>query len=185
VTTLATARLTLRPWRDEDLAAFAALNADPEVMAYFPATLDPAASNKVAGRVMAHFEAHGYGPWAVEIPGVTEFAGFVGLMCPAFDAHFTPCVEIGWRLSRATWGHGYATEAARAALRFGFDDAGLDEIVSMTVPANIRSRAVMERLAMTRSPNDDFDHPNLPEGHPLRRHVLYRLKRSDWLSSAR
>lgn len=184
MTILETARLRLRPWRPEDLAPFAALNADPEVMAYFPAPLDPAASDLLAARVMAHFAEHGYGPWAVEIRGVTSFAGFVGLMLLSFDAHFTPCVEIGWRLARKAWGHGYATEAARAALAFGFGTAGLEEIVAMTVPANMRSRAVMERLGMTRSAEDDFDHPRLPADHNLRRHMLYRLRRTDWLSSA-
>jgi ribosomal-protein-alanine N-acetyltransferase len=184
VTTLETARLRLRPWRPDDLAPFAALNADPEVMRYFPAPLDAAASNLVAARVEAHFVEHGYGPWAVEIPGETEFAGFVGLMHPAFDAHFTPCMEVGWRLARPFWGRGFATEAARAAVAFGFGTLGADEIVAMTVPANRPSRAVMERLGMTRSPADDFDHPALPAGHVLRRHVLYRLRRGDWLSSA-
>jgi RimJ/RimL family protein N-acetyltransferase len=181
---IATARLRLRRWRSEDLAPFAELNADPEVMEHFPAPLDVATSDLLAERVIAHFERYGFGPWAVEIPGVTEFAGFVGLMTPTFDAHFTPCVEIGWRLARAVWGQGYATEAARAAIGFGFEELEFDQIIAMTVPANLRSRSVMERLGMGSLPADDFDHPQLPVGHVLRRHVLYRLRRADWFSSA-
>ena len=175
--TIQTPRLLLRPWRDADLAPFAAMNADPVVMEFFPRPLDRAESDVAVGRVRDHFAARGFGLWAVEVPGVADFIGFVGLAVPRFEAHFTPCVEIGWRLVREHWGRGYATEAARAALGFGFEELALDEIVSFTVPANIRSRAVMERIGMTRSPADDFDHPGLPEGHPLRRHVLYRLSR--------
>lgn len=123
----------------------------------------------------AHFQEHGFGLWAVEIPGVATFAGFVGLSVPRFEAHFTPCVEIGWRLAAPYWGRGYATEGARAALEFGFDHLHLDQIVSFTVPDNVRSRRVMEKIGMTHDPADDFDHPNLPEGHRLRRHVLYGI----------
>jgi RimJ/RimL family protein N-acetyltransferase len=112
------------------------------------------------------------------VPGVADFIGFVGLSVPTFEAHFTPCVEIGWRLAQEHWGQGYATEAARAAIDFGFQKFELSEIVSFTVPDNLRSRAVMERIGMTRSPADDFDHPALPENHPLRRHVLYRKSRA-------
>jgi RimJ/RimL family protein N-acetyltransferase len=119
----------------------------------------------------------------VEAPGVTSFVGFVGLNVPKLQAHFTPCVEVGWRLAYDHWGRGYATEAARAAIEFGFTNAGLDQIVSFTVPVNRRSRRVMERVGMTHSPADDFDHPNLAEGHRLRRHVLYRLQRVDWRPS--
>jgi RimJ/RimL family protein N-acetyltransferase len=179
IATIRTARLELRPWRDEDRAPFAALNADPRVMEFFPKTLDRADSDAMAARLREHFDRHGFGLWAVEVPGVADFIGFVGLAVPRFEAHFTPCVEIGWRLAREHWGRGYATEAARAALAFGFRDLALDEIVSFTTTANLRSRAVMERIGMTRSPADDFDHPALPEGHPLRRHVLYRARRPD------
>lgn len=175
--TLRTPRLILRPWRDEDLVPFAAINADPAVMEFFPQTLDRRESEAAAGRIRDHFARQGFGLWAVEVPGAAEFIGFVGLSVPRFEAHFTPCVEVGWRLARSQWGRGYATEAARAALDFGFRDLALDEIVSFTVPANRRSRAVMERIGMTHSPADDFDHPALPEGHPLRRHVLYRSRR--------
>jgi RimJ/RimL family protein N-acetyltransferase len=172
-----TPRLLLRPWRDADLEPFAAMNADPIVMEFFPKLLDRGESDAAVSRIREHFATRGFGLWAVEVPGVAEFIGFVGLAVPRFEAHFTPCVEIGWRLARAHWGRGYATEAARAALEFGFEDLALDEIVSFTVPANVRSRAVMERIGMTRSPDDDYDHPALPEGHPLRRHVLYRASR--------
>jgi RimJ/RimL family protein N-acetyltransferase len=175
---LSTPRLRLRLWRDEDLPVFAALNASPEVMEFFPKPLDRAESDELADRIRGHFARHGFGLWAVELPGIADFIGFVGLAVPAFEAHFTPCVEIGWRLAQEHWGQGYATEAARAALDFGFQNLGLEEIVSFTVPANQRSRAVMERIGMTRSPADDFDHPSIPENHPLRRHVLYRVSRT-------
>jgi len=177
---LTTARLRLRQWREEDLAPFAALNADPQVMEFFPKALTRAESDAVAGRIREHFARHGFGFWAVEVPGVADLVGFVGLAVPSFEAHFTPCVEMGWRLAREHWGHGYATEAAMAALAFGFETLALKEIVAFTVPANIASRRVMGRLGMRRSPADDFEHPALPEGHPLRAHVLYRLRRADW-----
>ena len=175
-----TARLRLRQWREEDLAPFAALNADPQVMEFFPKVLTRAESDAVAGRIRDHFARHGFGFWAVEAPGAADFVGFVGLAVPSFAAHFTPCVEIGWRLAREHWGHGYATEAATAALAFGFGDRALEEIVAFTVPANIPSRRVMGRLGMRRLPSDDFEHPAIADGHPLRSHVLYRLRRADW-----
>jgi RimJ/RimL family protein N-acetyltransferase len=177
---LTTARLRLRQWREEDLAPFAALNADPQVMEFFPKVLTRAESDAVAGRIRDHFARHGFGLWAVEAPGAGDLVGFVGLATPSFEAHFTPCVEIGWRLAREHWGHGYATEAATAALAFGFGDRALEEIVAFTVPANIPSRRVMGRLGMRRSPSDDFEHPAIADGHPLRSHVLYRLRRADW-----
>lgn len=176
--TLRTARLRLRPWDDADLDALAAMNADPEVMTYLPSPLERAASDAMAARFREHWQRCGFGPWVVEAPGVAGFLGYVGLLTATFHAHFTPCVEIGWRLVRQHWGAGHATEAARAAIADGFDRLGLSEIVSFTVPANRRSRAVMERLGMRHSPADDFEHPSLPDGHPLRRHVLYRLTRS-------
>jgi RimJ/RimL family protein N-acetyltransferase len=175
---LTTPRLILRPWRDDDLAPFAAMNADPRVKAFFPGTQSRTESDAAAARIADHIARHGFGFWAVEAPGVAEFIGFVGLAVPRFEARFTPCVEIGWSLAFEHWGHGYATEAARAALDFGFGKLGLNEIVSFTVPANVRSRQVMERLGMSHTPADDFDHPLVAEGHPLRRHVLYRLSRS-------
>lgn len=182
---LHTERLVLRGWREDDLEPFAALNADPRVMEFLPAPLSRAESDAMAGRLQEHFARHGFGGWVIEVPGVAAFAGFVGLLIPSYQAHFTPCVEVGWRLAHAHWGRGYATEGARAALKFGFEQLGLEEIVSFTVPANRRSWQVMERLGMRRSPADDFDHPRLPEGHPLRRHVLYRLSRGEWLAAAR
>ena len=174
---MATARLRLRRWTDGDRAPFAALNADPRVMAHFPSVLSRDESDAGAGRIEAHFERHGFGLWAVGIPQVTPFAGFIGLSIPAFEAHFTPCVEIGWRLAAEYWGRGYATEGARAVLGLGFDVLRLDEIVSFTVPANQASRRVMEKIGLVRDPADDFDHPSIAAGHPLRRHVLYRLRR--------
>lgn len=176
--TLATARLRLRPWRQEDLPQFAAMNADPRVMEHFPKVLTSEESDRQAAGIADHMQKHGFGLWAVQAVDVADFVGFVGLSIPGFQAHFTPCVEVGWRLAFEHWGHGYATEAARAAVDCGFRRFGLEEIVSFTVPANRRSRGVMERLGMTRSAADDFDHPRLLPGHPLRPHVLYRLKRS-------
>ena len=174
--TLRTERLVLRPWRPSDVAPFAALNADPVVMEHFPACLTHAETEALVARIDAHFARHGFGLWAVEVPGVTGFAGYVGLAVPRFEAHFTPCVEVGWRLARAAWGKGYATEGAREALDFAFGRAGLAEVVSFTALPNHRSIAVMERLGMVRDPDEDFDHPALPEGHRLRRHVLYRTR---------
>ncbi len=170
---LRTDRLWLRRWRPADLMPFAALNADARVMEHFPAVLSREASDALATRIEGHFEEHGYGLWAVEIPAVTSFAGFVGLSIARFEAHFTPCVEIGWRLAAEHWGGGYATEGARAALDFGFAELGLDEIVSFTVPGNARSRRVMEKIGMVHDPADDFDRAALPDG--FRRHVLYRM----------
>jgi RimJ/RimL family protein N-acetyltransferase len=143
-------------------------------MEYFPALLSKQESDTMADRIETHIEQYGWGLWAVEVPGVAAFAGFIGLATPRFEAHFIPCIEVGWRLAVEFWGRGYATEGAAAALTFGFQTLALPEIVSFTVPANLRSRRVMERIGMVRNPNDDFDHPGLPEGHPLRRHVLYR-----------
>ena len=174
---LRTNRLRLRRWRPADLAPFGAVNADARVMEYFPAALSREDSDKLASRIEAHFDEHSFGLWAVEIPKTTSFAGFIGLSVPRFEAHFTPCVEIGWRLAAEHWGLGYATEGARAVLDFGFQELGLDEVVSFTVPGNLRSRRVMEKIGMVHDPADDFDHPGLPHGHRFRRHVLYRLAR--------
>jgi len=173
-TDLRTARLLLRRWRPDDRAPFAAMNADPAVMRYFAAPLARGDSDAAAARIEAFFTDHGFGLWAVEIVDMAPFAGFIGLSIPSFDAHFTPCIEIGWRLAAAYWGRGYATEGARAALAFGFDTIGLAEIVSFTVEANHASRRVMERIGMTHDPADDFDHPMRNADDPGRRHVLYR-----------
>ncbi|HXC88619.1 MAG TPA: GNAT family N-acetyltransferase [Stellaceae bacterium] len=172
---LRTERLLLRPWRDEDVAAFGAMSADPAVMEFLVPFADVAASAVWVARARDHWRRHGFGQWVVEIPGEAGFAGVVGLAAVAYTAHFTPAVEVAWRLARAGWGRGYATEAARAALDHGFGALGLSAIVAVTVPANLRSRRVMERLGMTRDPADDFDHPNVPDG-ALKRHVLYRLR---------
>jgi RimJ/RimL family protein N-acetyltransferase len=174
---LRTERLRLRRWLAADHEPFAALNADPRVMEHFPALLSGEETDARIALIEAHFEQHGFGLWAVEIPAVTPFAGFVGLSVPRFEAHFTPCLEIGWRLAAEHWGRGYATEAARAVLTFGFETLTAGEIVSFTVPDNLRSRRVMEKIGMVHNPDDDFDHPFLPDGHRLRRHVLYRIAR--------
>jgi RimJ/RimL family protein N-acetyltransferase len=178
--TLRTERALLRPWRDDDLDPFAALCANAAVMRHFPSVMTRADSDAFAGRIRGFFAEHGWGLWVLELPGQAPFAGFVGLARHHFPAHFTPAVEVGWRLDPRWWGRGLAPEAARAALAFGFDTVGLAEIVSMTVPANRPSRRVMEKLGMRHDPRDDFDHPRIPAGDPLRRHVLYRLSRTAW-----
>jgi RimJ/RimL family protein N-acetyltransferase len=178
VGTLSGGRVCLRRWHDSDRNAFAAMNADARVMEFFPSRLTRDESDAMVDRIQAHFDERGFGLWAIEVPDVAPFIGYTGLAVPRFSAHFTPCVEIGWRLAFEHWGHGYATEAARLALGFGFGTLALSEIVSFAAETNHRSRAVMERLEMRRDPAEDFDHPNIPEGHPIRRHVLYRLPQS-------
>jgi len=172
-----TERLLLRSWRDEDLAPFAAMNADPVVMEHFPSTLTRRESDALVVRITAQLDDLGYGLWALEVRDSGEFVGFTGLALQTFPAHFTPAVEVGWRLAQSAWGHGYATEAALAALEYGFTVAGLDEIVSMTAATNVRSQQVMQRIGMTHDPADDFDHPNVPDGHRVKPHVLYRIRR--------
>jgi ribosomal-protein-alanine N-acetyltransferase len=170
----------LRRWRTADHAPFAALNADPVVTEYLPARLSRAESDRLIVRIEAGFDQHDYGLWALELRANGELLGFTGLEVAGFEAHFTPSVEVGWRLARSAWGQGFATEAGRAALAFGFEQAGLSEIVSFTSAANKRSRAVMRRIGMTHDPADDFDHPDLEEREDLRRHVLYRASVDDW-----
>jgi RimJ/RimL family protein N-acetyltransferase len=182
--TVRTERLLLRTWRDEDLAPFAALNADADAMRWLGGPLARASSDALAARIRAAWRERGFGPFAVEVPGQAAFAGFVGLSVPDFEAPFTPCVEIGWRLARELWGRGYASEAARACLRFGFRELGLAEVVSFTASGNAASRRVMERIGMRRDPAGDFEHPKLAPGHPLRSHVLYRLPRPSWQEDA-
>ena len=172
--TLASERLVLRPWREDDAEPFAAMSADPDVMEHYPDVLTRADSDATIARITAHFAREGFGLWALEAPGVAPFVGFTGLARPGF----MPVVEVGWRLARPYWGRGYATEAARAAVAFGFEQLALDEIVAFVVPANRRSQAVMDRLGMTRDPAANFEHPAIPLGHPLRPHWLYRLSRS-------
>lgn len=181
---LNTERLLLRRWRPADLPPFAALNADPAVMEHLPATLSSAESAALIERIEMSFERNGYGLWAIEVPGEAECIGFVGLSPVDFDVFFAPAVEIGWRLARPFWGRGFATEGAAAALTFGFEECGLGEVVSFTAQGNTRSRVVMKRLGMHRDPAEDFDHPQLPAGDPLRRHVLYRLGRETWSPDA-
>jgi RimJ/RimL family protein N-acetyltransferase len=171
-----TPRLRLRPWTAADRAPFAAMGADPAVMRYFPSLNTAEQSDAMVTRIEAHFAQHGFGFWAAELKATGEFAGVVGLAVPSFTAPFTPCVEIGWRLAERYWNQGLATEGATAVLRFAFDTLGLTEVVAYTVPDNVPSRRVMEKLRMTHAPRDDFDHPNIPPGHPLRRHVLYRTR---------
>ena len=172
----ATARLLLRQWRSTDRAPFARLNADPRVMEFFPSPLTRVESDALADRCEAHIGESGWGVWAVERKATGEFIGFVGLHVPTGPLPFAPCTEVGWRLAFDHWGHGFATEAARVALRIGFEILGLKEVVSFTSVANRRSRAVMERLGMTES--GLFEHPSVPVGSPLREHCLYRLRRT-------
>jgi RimJ/RimL family protein N-acetyltransferase len=180
VAEITTHRLLLRQWCEEDLAPFAALNGDPEVMRYFPAPLTRAQSDNFARFAQGLIAVHGWGLWAVEVRSGAPFIGFVGLNRPRFEAHFTPAIEVGWRLDRPYWGHGYATEAAAAALTFAFDELQCPEVVSFTSLVNERSIRVMRRLGMTRDPADDFDHPAVADAR-LRRHALYRMQRERWL----
>jgi len=173
--TLRTQRLVLRRWRAEDLAPFAELNADPDVMAHMQKTMSREESDAFVARIEEEFDDCGFGLWAVEVPNHSPFIGFVGLHRVPFDAPFTPAVEVGWRLAREHWGYGFVTEAARSAVRFGLEEVGLDEIVSFTNPDNVRSWKVMERLGMIRDPSSDFEHPNVPTGHWLRPHIFYRF----------
>lgn len=200
--TLRTSRLLLRPWCEADRQPFAQLNADPIVMEHFPGTLSRSESDAMVDRIQAGFGERGWGLWAVEVqnrhskderqppnrdevgpPGARNapgppgqgFVGYVGLTIPRFEAHFSPCVEVGWRLAKRAWGHGFATEAARASLQFGFEVLNLDQIVSMTAVSNVRSQRVMQRLGMVHDASDDFDHPLLPADHRLSRHVLFRI----------
>jgi RimJ/RimL family protein N-acetyltransferase len=172
---LRTERLLLRRWRASDREPWAALNADPETMHMLPAPLTRDEADAMIDLMEAKFGEQGYGLWAVEVPGVADCIGFVGLNPTSFDAFFTPAVEVGWRLAKEHWGHGYATEGARAAVAFGFDEVGLDEIVSFTAIQHTASRAVMERIGMTHDPTETFVHPRLGPDHRLALHVLYRL----------
>jgi RimJ/RimL family protein N-acetyltransferase len=182
-TTLTSERLILRPWRDEDLDPLFAINGDPESMRYFAATMNRAESDAWAARMRAHFAEHGWGFWVVAEEATREFVGVVGLMTIPWQADFTPAVEIGWRIGPRFRRQGYAEEAARAALGFGFATLGLQKIVAFTVPGNAPSWKLMEKLGMTAA--GEFDHPRLPEGHHYRRHLLYRLDQAGWRDAAR
>jgi RimJ/RimL family protein N-acetyltransferase len=175
-----TERLLLRLWRDDDKPPYAALNADPQVRQYLQGTITRERSDAFVDAIAEHWRRHGWGLWAVEVPGIASFVGHIGLWPADFGGR--SMVEVGWRLAREHWGRGYATEGARAALRFGFETVGLPEIVSFTVPQNVRSLRVMERIGLVRDPAGDFDHPHVDrEGYPeLVRHVLYRLSRAHW-----
>lgn len=184
IQTLRTQRLLLRPWRAEDRGAFAALNADPEVMRYFPSTLTRTASDAQADHIERMLHDQGWGLWAVEVVDSTPFIGFIGLNRADTTLGY-PVVEVGWRLAAPFWGRGYATEGARAAVRYGFDELALPDIVSFTSTGNAASRRVMTKLGMVHRPADDFDHPRLPAGSPLLRHVLYRITRAQFTAGVR
>jgi RimJ/RimL family protein N-acetyltransferase len=179
-----TPRLRLRHWQTSDNEAFAALNADPKVMEFFPKMLARAESDNIIGILQAHIDRRGYGFWAAELRATGEFIGFIGIQVPRAALPFAPCVEIGWRLAHAHWGRGYATEGAKASLQVGFGALELEEIVAFTAFHNERSLNVMRKLGMTED-GETFEHPNVPTGHPLRVHRLYRLKREAWAQAAR
>ena len=173
---IATDRLLLRKWCAADRDPLAAMLADQRYSRFMPGPSPRSAADAQFERIQHQIEVHGFGPWVVELPDTAQFSGFLGLGIPRHTLPASPCVEIGWHLSPSFWGQGYATEGARAALQFGFEQLVLDEIVSFTVPANIASRRVMEKIGMTRDLDGDFDHPALKPGHPLRPHILYRIQ---------
>ena len=173
---LETSRLLLRNWKASDREPFARINADLRVMEFLGEPLSCKQSDELLDRIEVHFQRHGFGLCAAELAETGEFIGFVGAAVPSFEAAFTPCVEIGWRLASEHWAKGLATEGAREVVRYAFEQLQLAELVSFTTIANARSRRVMEKLGMTHDPAEDFDHPKLPASHLLRRHVLYRLK---------
>ncbi len=176
---LETKRMILREWKDEDIVSFAAMNQDPKVMEFFPSILNYEESVNIVSRARLQFKEEGFCLFAVEIKASGEFIGFVGLSVPRFNAHFTPCVEIGWRIASQYWGQGYATEAAKEVLHAAFKKYNLKEVVSFTSLLNRRSIRIMEKIGLQHDPKDDFDHPSLPIDHPLRRHVLFRLNK-EW-----
>jgi RimJ/RimL family protein N-acetyltransferase len=172
-----TKRLRIREWQETDRYPFSEMNADPKVMEFFPAVLTKVESDVLIERCKQHFDTHGFAFWALELKETGDFIGFTGLMIPNFRSHFTPCVEIGWRVAFPFWNKGFATEAAFAVLQFAFEKIDLQEIVSFTTSQNLASRRVMEKIGMTRNPADDFEHPKLPKSHPLSKHVLYRISK--------
>lgn len=180
MTALKTERLILRPWCEQDLEPLVKLNSDPRVMQYLPAPLTREESVARLEVYTQHIQNFGWGLWAVSLPEIAAFIGWIGLWPIGFEAHFTPAIEVGWRLLPEFWGHGYATEGASAAIQYGFEILMLKEIISITVPANIRSRRVMEKLGMHHDPKEDFNHPKFPEDHRLKRHVLYRIQQNEW-----
>ena len=181
ITEIETKRLVLRQWQEQDFAVFAQLNSDPNVMEFFPAPLSQEQSDSLARRCETLIAQRGWGFWAVELKAKKEFIGFLGLHKPKSNLPFSPCVEIGWRLLEKHWGQGFATEGGHAALAFAFDELDLDEVVSYTTAVNKRSRAVMERLSFYDT-KQNFEHPELPKGHALSEHVLYKISKSQWLA---
>lgn len=178
---LETERIILRRWKNEDFEVFSALNADKNVMEFFPSTLTPEETSAMIDRIEAHFQKHGFGLWAMELKSTGEFIGFNGLSVPNFESYFTPCVEIGWRMSDKFWGKGLASEAAREVLKYGFSQLNLEEIVSFTATVNIRSISVMKRIGMSFS--GEFNHPKLAPESNLCRHVLYKISKKDFLKT--
>jgi 3-dehydroquinate dehydratase / shikimate dehydrogenase len=176
-TTIQTKRLILRPWRQADLEPFAKLNADPRVMECMLSPLSREESDQMVARFSAHFSEYGWGLWAVSVPDVSDFIGFIGLSHVKYSASLIPAIEIGWRLAYDFWGKGFATEGAKASLKYAFETLNLNEIVSFTAVPNKRSANVMEKIGMQHIPEKDFDHPRIPEGHPLRRHLLYLMSK--------
>jgi RimJ/RimL family protein N-acetyltransferase len=179
-TILRTRRLILRQWKESDLLPFARMNADQRVMEFMLGKMTKEETRQSIEGIKKHFDAHGFGRWAVEIADSGKFIGFVGISIPPYTLPFSPCVEVAWRICPEEWGRGYAPEAAKEALRDGFERVGLEEIVSFTTLTNLKSRRVMEKLGMQHCPDQNFDHPMVPEGHSLRRHVLYRMGKADW-----
>ncbi len=181
---LNTERLTLRRWKESDLEPFTAMNMDAEVMQYFPSLITPEQTKKMIDKIEEGFTEKGFGLWAAEITETNEFIGFTGLSVPTFSAHFTPCIEIGWRIAPAYWGQGYAPEAAREILKDAFKRLKLPELVSFTAKANSNSIRVMRKLGMTRDPKEDFNHPLIEKNTRLAEHVLYRLSKKQWLAQS-
>lgn len=184
MTILTTQRLLIREWKESDVLPFAAMNADRQVMEYFPGILSWSETKDLLARIATHIKQHQFGLWAVELKNSGEFIGFIGLNIPQFSTHFTPCIEIGWRLAQSYWGKGLATEGAEAVLAYGFNQLKLAEIVSFTAKTNLRSRRVMEKLGFSYTESDDFNHPKLALSSSLSQHVLYRLSATQFANFA-
>jgi len=180
ISKIETSRLILREWKDTDFDPFKKMGLDPRVMEDFPSLLSPERSEAMIKGMQTHFQEHGFTFWATELKSTGQFVGFIGLALVSFDAHFTPAVEIGWRLAYESWGQGYAPEGAIAALQAGFNQLKLSEIVSFTAVRNIKSQRVMQKIGMTHLESENFNHPRIPPTHPLCKHVLYRAKRETW-----